>query len=34
MTGTTYIPFSKVEIMENGHVIATTTSDATGAYSM
>ncbi len=34
ITGVTDIPFSKVEILENGKVIATTTSNAKGEYSV
>ena len=34
ITGTTDIPFSKVEILEGGKVVATTTSDAQGHYSV
>ena len=34
ITGVTDIPFSKVEILEAGKVIATTTSNASGNYSV
>jgi len=34
ITGTTALPFSKVEILENGKVLATTTSDAQGIYQV